>query len=294
MLMGIPVSSYTAYQELDRNNYWDWAAKVTTLIGCIVVVRTRLGLIGVVLVMLALPAGVRLVNTVWMFAVEKPWLRPKIRLFDVKLLRSALREGVCIFVLQMAAVAIFQSDKIIVSSQLGAAQVTGFSILGVVFLQAYGLFALLLAPLWPAYGEAVRRGDIAWINRKLNISMAAGCAIMLTCGAIMFFAGDWVLSFLPGKVSVSKWLVVATTAMFVTRIFAECQSVVLNAASVLVPQMWILGANAALNIAIAILLARRIGVTGVVWSFPISAVLTSLWAYPWLIRRHITSRFQSP
>ena len=288
---GVPGSTYAAYQELDRNNYWEGAAKVATLLGCFVVGFTPLGLLGVVLVVLALPTGVRLINTATFFWVEKPWLRPRLDMFDRRLIKSALSEGIYIFALQMAAIAIFQTDKVVISSVLGGESVAGFAIVGRLYLQAYGVFALALATLWPAYGEAARRGDIAWVRRSLRRSIVLGAGVVLMCGLVMFFLGDPVIRIWTRNpaLSVSKPLVIAMTALFLCRTLVECQSVFLNGASVFLPQVVLLVVNAALNLVSAVLLAKKFGVIGVAWSFPLTAALTSLWAYPWLIRRYLAS-----
>jgi O-antigen/teichoic acid export membrane protein len=292
LIAGLPYAGYAAYQEMDRNNLWDGAAKLATLAGCFAVVRIvppQWGLLGVAMVMLALPTFVRAINTLLFFTVEKPWLRPSRALFDVKLLRSAFAEGIYIFVLQMGAIVIFQTDKMIISSVLGGEQVAAFAVLGRLFLLAYGAFALLLVPLWPAYGEAGRRGDVRWVRRTLRVSLVLGCGTMLLCGVVMFFFGDAILRlWTRGQpLLVSRHLILAATALFMVRAAVECQSVVLNAAGVLVPQMFLLGANAVLNLAAGIVLARKFGVIGVAWSFPLTALLTSRWGYPWLIRRHL-------
>jgi Na+-driven multidrug efflux pump len=61
----------------------------------------------------------------------------------------------------------------------------------------------------------------------------------------------------------------------------------LNACGVVKPQIAILAGNGLLNIVLALVLAKPYGVLGVAWAFPISAAVTSLWGYPWLIRRHL-------
>lgn len=291
LLAQIPASTYAAYQELDRNNYWDGASKVATLAACFAVVYTPFGLVGVALVMLAVPTFVRLLNTVYLFWIEKPWLRPSVALFDAKLLGKTFHEGISIFVLQMAAVGIFQSDKLIITKVLGSDANAGFSVILRLFLMAYGVYSLLLAPLWPAYGEASRRGDFRWIQRKLNQSLLLGCGIMSCCGAIMFFFGDPIVRRLSrGELpSASKPVIIGITAMFVVRVCTECQSILLNAAGILNPQMLVLGVNAVLNLIVGVIFARKFGLVGVAWSFPLTALLTSVWAYPWLIRRHFNS-----
>jgi O-antigen/teichoic acid export membrane protein len=165
-------------------------------------------------------------------------------------------------------------------------------VIGRLYLLAYGIFSLLLQPLWPAYGEAARRGDLAWVRRTLRLSLVLGCGTMLACGIAMFFFGGPVLRLWTRgqQVFVSRHLILAVTALFVARTATECQSVVLNSVGVMVPQILLLGANAVLNIALAVALAHKYGVVGVAWSFPVTALFTSLWGYPWLVHRHLDSR----
>ena len=82
----------------------------------------------------------------------------------------------------------------------------------------------------------------------------------------------------------------AVTAFFVLRAWAECQSVPLNAAGVVKPQLAILLANGVLNVIFALLLVKPYGVLGVAWSFPLSAAMTSLWGYPLLVHRYLGAK----
>jgi Na+-driven multidrug efflux pump len=47
------------------------------------------------------------------------------------------------------------------------------------------------------------------------------------------------------------------------------------------------GAHAVLNFVLALALAKPFGVEGVAWATPISALLTSAWGYPWMMRKYI-------
>jgi Na+-driven multidrug efflux pump len=49
-----------------------------------------------------------------------------------------------------------------------------------------------------------------------------------------------------------------------------------------------------LNLALALMLARPFGVEGVAWATPISAMLTSVWGYPWLMKKLIYSKQTQP
>ena len=79
-----------------------------------------------------------------------------------------LVQGVCFLILQAGVVAIYESDKLIILKVLGADEVTRYAVPGRLFVLMYGLFMLMIAPLWPAHGEALRRGDFAWMRRALR------------------------------------------------------------------------------------------------------------------------------
>jgi Na+-driven multidrug efflux pump len=91
-------------------------------------------------------------------------------------------------------------------------------------------------------------------------------------------------------VHVPRSLIIATTALFVVRVVGECQSVVLNANAVLVPQIYLLAAHGTLNLLLSLTFVRHYGVVGVAWAFPLSGLLTSLWCYPWLIHRFLRDK----
>ena len=114
--------------------------------------------------------------------------------------------------------------------------------------------------------------------------------VVLSSGLGMLVLGNRVIGWLsPGTtITVSKNLILAVTAMFVVRAWAESQSIALNSASVFTPQVILFGGHALLNVVVAIALAKPFGVEGVAWSTSLTGVVTSVWGYPWMIRKYIT------
>jgi O-antigen/teichoic acid export membrane protein len=226
-----------------------------------------------------------------MWGWSKPWLRPDIRLFDRTLLNRLFGDGILLFLLQSSVVLMFQTDRLVIGLLRTPQEVTEYSIVSRVYLLAYGCFFLVLAPLWPAYGEAWRRKDIEWCRSKLRLSIAVGVGVVLACGVVMLVAGDRILTLLSrGAVpSVSVWLLIGMIVSFCLRSWIESHSVLLNGARVLRPQVYVLGLNAALSIMISIPATRWFGVVGCVWSFPIAAIMTSVFGYPRILRRAIDS-----
>ncbi len=289
MLGGLAAPIYTAYQEQHRNNLWDGAAKVATLLACLLVVRTPLGVVGVALAIGLTPNLVRIGNAATLFGWEKPWLRPSLRFFDSRLLRGLLLQGIGLFILQVSYYALYQTDKLIIGSFVEPQAVTGFAVLGQLFLMAYGALVIVLAPLWPAHGEAMRRGDTAWVHRNLNRSLVLGCGVMSAFGLVLFLWGHEIIRFWTRAqpVEISASLIAAMTAAFVLKAWVDCQSVFLKSIGVIKPQVLFYGGHAVLNLVLSILLARPFGVEGVAWATSISGLVTGVWGYPWLVRRHL-------
>jgi O-antigen/teichoic acid export membrane protein len=288
---------YSAYQEQHRWGLWDGAARLLTLAACVAVVRwPGPGLVGVLVAAYGVTCVLRLVNSVVLLGFEKPALRPRLSLFDIRLVRATLGDGIYMFILQFAVVAIFQSDRIIIGWRLSAEQVTPYAIAGRLFLIAYGLFMIVLAPLWPAYGEAIRRGDVGFVRRGVRLTIAVGCGSVITCGVILFFFGDRVFPLWTRsqQVHISKSLILAMTATFVLRAWVDSRTVALNSVGILRPQLIMFVGHAVLNLALALMLARPFGVEGVAWATPISAMLTSVWGYPWLMKKLIYSKQTQP
>jgi O-antigen/teichoic acid export membrane protein len=195
----------------------------------------------------------------------------------------------------MATGLTFQVDKLIIGSRLGVADVTAYALVGRLFLIVHAGTMLVQLPLWPAYGEAIRRGDVAWARRVLRLMLAVSVASMVAWGALLFFGGKPIVRFMAHgeDVAVPRGLIVAVAAFFVMRVWAECHSVPLNAAGVIKPQVRVLLSNGVLNVVVALALVKPFGVLGVAWAFPITALLTSVWAYPALVRRHLNAQDHS-
>ena len=289
ILGGLAAAVYTAYQEQHRSNLWDGVAKLATLLACLLVVRTPLGVVGVALAIGLTPTLVRIGNAAVLFLWEKPWLRPSVHYFDSRLLRGLLSQGIGLFVLQVSYFALYQTDKLIIGSFLEPRAVTGYAVLGQLFLMAYGVLVLVLAPLWPAHGEAMRRGDTAWVRLNLNRTLVLGCGVMSAFGLVMLVWGAEIIRFWTRgqPVEISGSLVAAMTAAFVVKAWVDCPSTLLKSIGVIKPQILLYGGHAILNLVLSILLARPYGVEGVAWATSISGLVTGVWGYPWLVRRHL-------
>jgi O-antigen/teichoic acid export membrane protein len=265
-------------------------------VACIAIVRTDWGLAGVIVAAAGTMVCVRIVNTIFLFVWEKPWLFPRFKYFDSALIYGMLKQGIGLFIIASSSTAIFQIDKLIIAHFRGPYEVATYSVIGRPFMLVFSVYIMILGPLWPAHGEALRRGDIDWVRRALRLSIFGGCVAIVMCGLAMFFFGDQILRIWTrgAMMSVPRSLVVAMTALFLMWIVMGSISILLNSAGILRVQTWFVTAHAALNLIIAIAVAPRYGATGVAWSIPIAGLFTSAWGYPWMLRRYVLDRRWEP
>ena len=288
LAMGVPVAIYTAYQDLEHNNYWDAASKVTIFFAGIAVTLTPFGLISVAAAAVGTPVLIRSINCLVLFFHEKPWLRPSLKHFSFELVKQTLAQSVCFFLLSLSVMLLFQADKLMITFFLGADKNSAFSLVGQLFLSGYALCLIFLQPLWPAYGESMRRGDFAWVNRTVRMSLFVLCGCLTVWGMIILLFGKFIFRhWLHKDIDYSNSLVLAMTATFVLRAWVDCRSTVLNSANVLWPQLRLLGTHAVLNLFVGWFLGKHLhyGVEGIAWSTPITALMTTTWGYPLLLAR---------
>jgi O-antigen/teichoic acid export membrane protein len=293
VVAGLAGSIYTGYQESHRNIVWDGVTKVATLVAAFLVVLVpSWGAAGVLMATAGVPAVIRLGNLAWLLGVEKPWLRPSFSGFDRGLLGRLLGEGILMFLLQAACVLLFQSDKLVIATDRGMEEVAAYSVVGRIFLMGYGLYMMYLTPLWPAAGEAIRRGDIGWVTRRIRSAAVFGVMMMTGLGLCLLVGLGWGEALLRrltqgADVPITAGLVIATTAMFACRAWVDAYSTALSAAGILRPQLSFYVVHAVLNLALSLALVGRFGAEGVAWCTAATAVVTSVWGYPLLFRRRI-------
>lgn len=287
VLSGLAASIYAAYQENHRNNLWDGLAKVVALAAVYFAVRLRGGVVLAVAAFVGSAALLRTANLVWLLLREKPWLRPRLSHFSIALARTSFGEGAGFAALQLASMGIVQSDRFVIGALGGAEEVARYSVWARLFTVAYGVFMLVLTPLWPAHGEALRRGDWAWVDRAVRNSVLIGVGLMVALGVLLSFKDGWLVAkwLGPHGPRVAPTLVLALTLTFVSRVWVDARAVVLNSAGVLRNQAVVLAANAVLFYVLARLAYPRFGLLGAVWSMPIASLVTSAWSYPLLMHQ---------
>ncbi|MBX3181877.1 MAG: lipopolysaccharide biosynthesis protein [Polyangiaceae bacterium] len=114
-------------------------------------------------------------------------LRPVYRADIVGDLR---RQGVLFLMPQLSTSALAAAPAVMLSSVLGPAAVTPFSVCYRLGTAAFSLIFIPVNSLWPAYAEAQSRGDHAWILRTFKRSLLYTTSMGLLTGAGLVLVGE--------------------------------------------------------------------------------------------------------
>lgn len=274
MPLGITLRIQSGYQEGYTANLWSTFGSLLALAAVVFAIHLHAGLPWLVLGFAGAPVFALLLNTIWLFARGKPWLRPSLRSVHFESGVKLFRMGILFFVLQVSLAVGFQSDSLVIARVLGAEQVALYSLTARIFSTLPVLLTFMLTPLWPAYGEAFARGDIAWLRRALYRSLSLSVLVAVLINTVLLFTGRAILKIWIGPQIVPSFALLIGLAISQT-LFAVYTplSVLLNGLKILRPQAICFASMAVVNITASVYLTHRIGISGVVYGSIIAQVL---------------------
>src|SRR5262249_31335094 len=98
--------------------------------------------------------------------------------------------GLLFFVLSVTGIIAFYSDNLMAIWICGPEAAGRYAIAAKLFSPCKLVAGTLLMPLWPAYGEAIARGDMGWVRRTLKTSIIGAEMVVLPLALTGLFCGD--------------------------------------------------------------------------------------------------------
>ena len=266
MPLGVVQRVQMGYQESFSMSLWTGVGSVFALGGVLLAVHMRAGLPWLVLATSAAPILAGVINGVVLFGYQKPWLRPNHQCVSLKSAMTILKIGLLFFILQIVVALAYSSDNIVAAHVLGPEAVTQYAVPLRLFAVVPMLLGMVIAPLWPAYGEAIARQDTDWVATALRRSLVLVLAISAPVSLFFVVFGGRAIHFWVGPAIHPSLLLLVGMAFFtVLTMTANVGSTLLNGANVIrfqVVTALLVGITA---LGAKILLARWIGLPGIIW-----------------------------
>ena len=255
------------YQKGFVNYLWQGLGSVFTLAGALIAIKLQAGLPWLVLALTGGPLlGVAL-NGVVEFGWVRPWLRPAWSCVRRAVAGRIMRLGAMFFLLQLAMTVGYATDNIVIAQVLGSAQVTQYAVPARLFAFITMLVSMLMAPLWPAYGEALARGDAAWAARTLRRSLILTAFLAGAPSVVLVVFGSQILHLWVGNsVNAGTWLLLGLCFWTLLSCLGATAAFFLNGSGRLRFQVACALVMAPTALVLKILFAHWWGVAGVAWA----------------------------
>jgi O-antigen/teichoic acid export membrane protein len=288
--LGIVQRVQIGLQQGWQSNLWSTMGTLMGLLGIVACVLLHADLPFLVLAASGGPVLALLLNFIDFFGRSSPQLRPRLDLVSGSSARGILQSGMLFFVLQAAMSIGMQSDNVVVARVLGLERVTDYAIPARLFAIVPGITAMLVSPLWPAYGEAFARGDARWIVRTLRSSLLLTVPVLLLSNAVLVVFGRTIIGWWAGPQIQPDFKLLLGLALS-SLLLGTCATIAvfLNGINRIRFSAMIAAVMAVVNISLSILLTHRIGPAGVAYGTALSYLFCVIVPYTIYIPRLLKS-----
>jgi O-antigen/teichoic acid export membrane protein len=289
--LGVVERVQIGYQQSFTSSAWQSAGSLGGLVGVLLTIHFRAGLPWLVLAMAGTPTLAVALNWMVQFFWRRPWLRPRWSQVDRVTCRKLAKLSALFLVLQILTVIGTASDNLIIAQIFGASAVAGYAVVQKLFSIAL-LSQYFIAPLWPAFGEALARRDYSWARRTLHRSILLGVGLGAVFAVPFVAFGQKIVEFWVGSDLVPSLTLLAGFACYaIWGGYIGAMSAFLNGASLLKRQVIFFGAASMGALVLKIVLARYWQIAGVIWATVLAYGL--LYAVPaWLLAHRYLSQQQ--
>lgn len=301
-LLGLPLGIVnriqTGYQKGFANAAWQAVGNVLTLVCLLVAIWLRASLPMLVLAMAGAPYLAILLNAFVLFRRQMPWLMPTWAALDWQAALQIGRIGLMFLILQLCAALQSSVDNLIVAQLFGPDAVTQLAVPARLFTLAGALIMIGLAPLWPAYGEAIARGDTRWVKRTVERSIIWAAFVSAAFAFPLIMLGKPIVKAWAGpNIEPSQSLLLALGCWMVLSTIGASIAMFLNAASIVALQTACAVLVGVTATAMKVWLGETYGNEGIVWvmnfAYAMFALLPLLSFVAFIIRQQGRPKFSA-
>jgi O-antigen/teichoic acid export membrane protein len=258
---------FTALHALSRVALVAFMSQVIVFLATFILIQFTKGhLIYLAFVFGGAPIFVQLVASIYFYRKEYRSIAPNFKYINFKNYRGLLTLGGAFFIINMGQLILYETDNIVISNMFGPTEVTTFNISYKLFSVVLIISGTLLGPFWSAFTDAYTKKDFTWIKQVFNKLQKMWLLLALGAFLLLLLSPLITRIWLGNKVKVPILLSVLMCFNIVTNCLNGLCSFLLNGLNKVRLQMYSLFVCFIINIPLAIVLGRLIGIAGVVAS----------------------------
>jgi len=263
-------------QEGYRYSLWQLSGSLAGFTGVLAGIWFHVSLPMLVVAIAGAPIFATTLNTIHFFGFCRPDLRPSWKEVSSQTISQIARLGGLFFVLQVVGSVAFSADGFIIARTLGAVNVPEFSIPQRMFALVTIMSGMLTAPLWPAYAEAISRGDIGWVQhtlrRSLLIVLGGTTAVS---GLLLLFSRPLLHWWVSSQVHPPFLLLLGLAIWTVIGCCGDALAMFMNGGEVIRFQVVVATIFGIGCLTVKVFFVHRFGITGIPWATIIAYTVLS-------------------
>lgn len=269
---------YMSYQLPAVNDFLVFMGSFLSLVVIFILTKTTSGsLMDVALTFSVSPVIVYLVAYVYTFR-RYPDIKPSLRCVKRQYFSELITVGLYFLLIQVSFIVIHLTSNILISNIFGPEEVTPYNLAYKLFSTVATFYGVILSPVWSSVTDAFARNDIPWIFRSIR-QLCLIWFIEVLVAVILVVLSPWVFKIWVGdEVVIPFSLSVLCAAFFLIYTFGNIFINIVNGIGKLKVQMIFSVFEAVVFVPLAIVLAKKIGIDGVMIATICVIVLNLLWA----------------
>jgi O-antigen/teichoic acid export membrane protein len=286
---GIAISLYlgvfggvlTALHRFDLSSGVTLTQTALRAIGAVYVLWHGYGFLGLAISDFCVIALAYMAQTILSFRTY-PELRIRLQIPGREVLRDFAGYSAWVFLLHIFAQVIYYTDNLVVGAVVGVAAVTFYAIGGSLIEYLRTIVASLTTTFLPLASRYQAEGNYTQLRKLLEMGTRVAIAVALPVQVALFFRGQTFINLWMGPQygpASSRVLQILLIAQLFTVANSTSMNVILGMAEHKRIAIWA-GGEAVANLALSILLARRMGMTGVAIGTVIPSVVAQVFLWP--------------
>jgi O-antigen/teichoic acid export membrane protein len=268
-------------QQGYRYGLWQLSGSIAGFIGVLSGIWLHASLPVLVIAIAGAPVIATTLNAIHFFGFVRPELRPDWAFVSRDTISQIARLGGLFFVLQVVSSVAYSADNLIIARTLGVINVPDYAIPQRMFALISMMVLMLAAPLWPAYAEAIARGDFQWIRRTLRKTLLIAFGISCMASLLLLVLAPTLIRLWIGTRIHPPFLLLLGFAIWtVIECTGNTLAVFLNSAAAVRIQITLSVIFAVICVCMKVFMAKHFGPVAIPWSATISWL--TMEAVPWV------------
>ncbi len=168
-VLGLNRTLLNAVQKPAVASVFDTMTQLLLCVVLLVLINTTSGsLINLALAMGGTSMLVLVASNIWTFTGVLKRYRPSVWSVRFRLGRRIMSTGLAFFLLQIIAIAFYETNNLIITHFIGPDEVTVYNVAYKYMQVLMMVFTILIAPFWSAFAEANINGDFVWMRSTVK------------------------------------------------------------------------------------------------------------------------------